>query len=203
MSTPNEHIESGFEPPGCTPPDPTPSAPSLQSVAEGAARELSPELAKIIDHPEHYIQPNSAGVRLQEEINILTRHFAPLLTERDERIGRLERENENYRTGLFPATTALHAILESAGCESVRKADLTALRTRCEEMERDKARLEALFPTNGLIPIWTQTTGHSIARKLRNRKTLELTGKAVAQAIVSGYCAAREEGQQAHEKGEA
>lgn len=54
---------------------PTPSAPSLQSVAEGAANEI-----QAVFYKESWgaVIPNPATVK-----EILTRHFAPLLTARE------------------------------------------------------------------------------------------------------------------------
>jgi hypothetical protein len=53
-------------------------------------------------------------------------------------VERLQKENENYRSNFFPETTALHAILEQAGCVSVRQKDYDTLRARVAELEKER-----------------------------------------------------------------
>lgn len=122
--------------------DPTPAAPSLQAVAEGAAREIENrcKLAGFVLRP----------MRVDE---ILTRHFAPLLAERDERIKEMESVDEKRLE-----------VIQRYGEE------VCALRTRVAELEEDKELWEwaATHPeeTFGSFCTWWATAGRG-SREIR------------------------------------
>ena len=149
--------------------DPTPSAPSLQSVAEGSDN-LTANIARIIwglgIRGDQYL---SAVKAVRELITTHTDHFAPLLAERDERIGRLEKERDELlacltvkpfgdceNTFQFNPQDRRIYVYDSLGgflwsgtptwnanrCVQLND-ELSALRTRCEELEKCFAELES------------------------------------------------------------
>lgn len=190
---------------------PTPSAPSLQSVAEGAAREEAAFITREIIGLMHSVPrklewyENKAAELIPGIVSRLTRHFAPLFTERDERLGRLEEAREDALQALGE-----HPESETDLAQRIREIrqegrdlfhDLTALRTRCEELERDKARLPEDVRTF-IKRVTLVLQQHADPAKAHERTQMFQWAYRLYTQYDVEQRAARKEVQQAHEKGE-
>lgn len=173
------------------------SAPSLQSVAEGVgvvADLAAKASAKILlnEPDEHNIDNWQAFARIYDVVFAeITRHFAPLLTERDERIERLEKELDGME-----AQRDNQVERKRVGREKLHEI-IAALRTRCEELERDKERLDWL--EYRIVKVHECMASETPKLFEHVPAGYGLSDDSYLRAAVD---AARKEGQQAHEKGE-